>query len=249
MINQLKSEKAIMPLVLCVLAAQIPHAHSVWYYSSTGTLAFEWAHLSTWLFAWLFALGLEFSTLMYVIHSRHLLSYLFALFSVFINIQYFQIVNGETFDVMASRYWLLSIVLPFAIASYSHLCAEYANGEAKVGNVVSWLLEVWPFSLWWGNAQEPAESTATTQGESLIDESESQVGHDATAVTARENAVLQAVRSGASTVYAIAKATDINASALRRKGRTGTYTGLIERLIRAGRLANEGGTIVIGQEA
>ncbi|MCB0082845.1 MAG: hypothetical protein KDE47_18025, partial [Caldilineaceae bacterium] len=93
MIQELRSERVLISLVICVLAAQIPHAQGVWYHASAQTLIFDWSHLWGWLCAWLFAFGLEFSTLMQVIRGRHLLSYVFALISVFINLFYFQVVT------------------------------------------------------------------------------------------------------------------------------------------------------------
>lgn len=231
MIQELKSERVLISLVICVLAAQIPHAQGVWYHASAQTLAFDWAHLWTWLCAWLFALGLELSTLMQVIRGRHLLSYVFALISVFINLFYFQIVTTSPLMQLPTRYWLLSIILPVAIAGYSHLCVSVVHSASPAQ---FWALGPRLRTLWqrlrWGQDDDDA-------------------AFDVQAMGARERAVLDAVRSGASSIYAIAKATEINASTLRRKNRKGIYTGLIEQLIQAGLLVDEDGVIAVGQQA
>lgn len=63
----------------------------------------------------------------------------------------------------------------------------------------------------------------------------------------RARAVIAAVQAGATSINAIARATNIGAGALRRKNRRGSYTGLVEQLIQAGILANDGGAIVLIQ--
>lgn len=228
MIQELKSERVLILLVICVLAAQIPHAQGVWYHASAQTLLFDWAHLWTWCCAWLFAFGLEFSTLMQVIRGRHLLSYLFALISVCINLFYFQIVNDVGLTDLATRYWLLSVILPLAIASYSHLCAAAANAPRAH---VHWVAPHWIQAV--RQRLRRQEVHPTTQPEQSWDE--------------RERAVIAAVESGATSINAISRATQIGVSALRRKNRRGKYTGLVHQLIQAGVLADESGTIVMAQ--
>ena len=261
MIGQLKTENAIMLLILCGLAAQIPHAQAVWYHASTGTIIYEQSHLFTWIFSWLFALGLEFSTLMYVIHSRHFLSYVFAAISVGINLFYFQIANPDHFALMPYRYWLISFVLPLAIASYSHLCAEYANTPIKAQNLYDKLRSLLPFT------QPPADYTPNEKAHpenslnaaSLqLEPTEDTPSHPDTITPShpaplqpeqeleRQQRVIDALHAGVNTITAMSKHTGIPRSSLRRRIKgTDEYTGVVQRMIDAGAVRLEDDVYVL----
>lgn len=121
---------AVVTLALCMWA-QIPHSQSAFEYWSKG--------LSGWTFAW----GFEAAVLMFVVRGMHWASWTFAAFSVLINVAYYSLDGVKMWAwPNADNWinWLLSIVLPFAIAMYSHVLAHGKDDEVERLHLPAWVI-------------------------------------------------------------------------------------------------------------
>lgn len=124
MINAIRSNPVSLFVLLLALAAQVPHALTVFYEASHVESDTNW-----WL-SLTFAIALESAVLMFVIHGWHKFSYAFAASSILVNMAYYDMLP-ETFVKI-----LVSVILPVAIACYSHLVA----GDAHMphGRPIDW---------------------------------------------------------------------------------------------------------------
>ena len=127
---------AVVTLALCMWA-QIPHSQSAFEYWSKG--------LSGWTFAW----GFEAAVLMFVVRGMHWASWTFAAFSVLINVAYYSLDGVKMWAwPNADNWinWLLSIVLPFAIAMYSHVLAHGKDDEVERLHLPVWV-QLWRMKI------------------------------------------------------------------------------------------------------
>lgn len=119
------------------LAAQIPHAQHVF---------FEWGHAQGFggaLNAWVYAVAVESAVFFFVLRGWAWVSWGFALASVGVNVAYYSIAHaaqfgpGFMFDPglfsVTWSMWLLSIILPVAVAAFSHATAGHIPDMYHLG--------------------------------------------------------------------------------------------------------------------
>lgn len=135
-----KSGVALLVLGLALIA-QIPHAAHVFdrapYIGQTVQPDSAWYAL---LLAYAYAIALESATLMFVVHGRQRASYGFALASFAVNLSYYSMHKVALFSLPAIPVWLLSALLPIAIASYSHILTGAQDVSMQVPR---WALRAW----------------------------------------------------------------------------------------------------------
>lgn len=115
-IELLKSQNAVIIVLVVALLAQMPHAEAVFYAHGQ---AHDWLGRAASIFA---AIALELAVLVFVVRGSIRASWGFALFSVAINLVYYYRSDMALFDLAPTI--LLSAGLPIAIALYSHEVAE-----------------------------------------------------------------------------------------------------------------------------
>src|SRR3990167_1994568 len=109
----LHSEASILLVLALALLAQTPHTASVFHRLALSEMPFG----LSWLHASFYAIALEFATLLFVVHGKRGLSWLFAGVSVLANVAYYW-QSDMTVPYMASAL-LISLALPACIAFYS----------------------------------------------------------------------------------------------------------------------------------
>lgn len=114
--NRLKSQNAVVAVLVLALLAQMPHAQHVFFNNSHDHSWFGW------LQSWGGAIALEVAVLVFVIRGNIRVSWGFAAFSVAINLIYYH--DSSVAWYMPRASWLLSAGLPAAIALYSHEVAD-----------------------------------------------------------------------------------------------------------------------------
>lgn len=128
-----RSWVALLVLVLALIA-QIPHAafvsNAAPYLGQVGYKVQEPGLLSL---AYAFAIGFEMLTLMFVVHGHRVASYGFSAASFAINLCYYSMHGVALWSMVALPAWLLSVLLPCAIASYSHILAGAQDTPLQVG--------------------------------------------------------------------------------------------------------------------
>lgn len=115
--QRLRSDGAVLLALTLALLAQIPHAASVFYRLAPGG-RLDIAQ------AIVYAVALEIAVLLFVMRGRRVVSGLFALGSIAVNLLYY----FPEFGIAAAV--LISAALPLAIALYSHEAAEDSSDEA-----------------------------------------------------------------------------------------------------------------------
>ena len=123
MIETLRKSWVALGVLTLALIAQIPHAAYVFDAAPSIGQAARVTLWYGWLLAYAYAIALESATLMFVVHNRRNISYGFALASFLVNLSYYAMHGVTLFSVQALPVWLLSALLPIAIASYSHIFA------------------------------------------------------------------------------------------------------------------------------
>ena len=119
----LKSQNAVVAVLVLALLAQMPHAKYVFLDDSHDHSWFGW------LQAWGGAIALEVAVLVFVIRGNVRVSWGFALFSVAVNLIYYSEPHIAWYVPRAS--WLLSAGLPVAIALYSHEVAHVPDESSS----------------------------------------------------------------------------------------------------------------------
>jgi hypothetical protein len=117
--------------------AQIPHSEYVFEHWAKGQ--------SGATFAW----GFEAAVLMFVVRGMHVASWIFAGLSALINVGYYGLQDVEMWTWPNKGNWvnwLLSVVLPFAIAMYSHVLAHVQDEEAEALHFPTWA-HLWRMKL------------------------------------------------------------------------------------------------------
>lgn len=148
-----KSWVALLVLALALIA-QIPHAAHV--FDRAPYLGLPTQPVSlwyAWLLAYAYAIALESATLMFVVHGHQGASYGFALASFAVNLSYYAMHGVALWSWASFPAWLLSALLPIAIASYSHILAG-VQGDKMTGYRMQWL--VW-LRAWWASRRQVAQ--------------------------------------------------------------------------------------------
>ncbi len=115
-IELLKSQNAVIIVLVVALLAQMPHAEAVFYAHGQ---AHDWLGRVASIFA---AIALELAVLVFVVRGSIRASWGFAAFSVAINLVYYYRADASWADLAPTI--LLSAGLPIAIALYSHEVAD-----------------------------------------------------------------------------------------------------------------------------
>ena len=124
MIEILRKSYVALLVLFLALVAQIPHAAYVFNVAPYLALPVQpQSNLSAWLLAYAYAIALESATLMFVVHGNRRASYGFAGASFLVNMCYYAMHGVALWSLAAFPAWLLSALLPVAIASYSHILA------------------------------------------------------------------------------------------------------------------------------
>lgn len=129
-IEFLRSREGLFLVLVAALLVQAPHSGEVFHRISTS----HWLAPLTWLHATGFAVVLELAVLLFVIRGRRWHAWTFAVFSMAMNVFYYydstwiQSFGDLTHAVIASL--VASIVLPLAIAFYSHEVAAVADAQS-----------------------------------------------------------------------------------------------------------------------
>lgn len=119
----LRSDNATLALLVLALIAQTPHTAALFHRlapAADGALA--WAG---WLHAWAYALALEAGILLFVMRGRTAWAWGFAFASVLVNAGYYWTPGMGGADTLRAA--LISVMLPVAIARYSHEVADDKN--------------------------------------------------------------------------------------------------------------------------
>jgi len=124
MIELLRKSYVALLVLFLALVAQIPHAAYVFNVAPYLALPVQpQSNLRAWLLAYAYAIALESATLMFVVHGHRRASYGFAGASFLVNMCYYAMHGVALWSLAAFPAWLLSALLPVAIASYSHILA------------------------------------------------------------------------------------------------------------------------------
>lgn len=119
----LRSDNALLVLLALALAAQTPHTAALFHRlapAADGALVY-----AGWLHAWAYAIALESAILLFVMRGKTGISWGFAIASVLVNTGYYYTPELTLADALRAA--LVSLVLPGAIALYSH---EVAHDES-----------------------------------------------------------------------------------------------------------------------
>lgn len=140
MIALLKKSGVALLVLALALIAQIPHAAHVFDRAPyIGQPVQHDSALSAWMLAYAYAIALESATLMFVVHGHRNASYGFAIASFAVNLSYYSM-HGVQLFWGAFPAWLLSALLPIAIASYSHILTDTKDVPMEWP---SWALRAW----------------------------------------------------------------------------------------------------------
>lgn len=233
MIALLKKSGVALLVLALALVAQIPHAAHVFdrapYIGQADPPSSAWYAL---LLAFAYAIALESATLMFVVHGHRRASYGFALASFAVNLSYYAMHGVALWAFSAFPAWLLSALLPTAIASYSHIL----TGADDVG--VGW--PQWALQMV-GKERPPApDMAAEDASEAQPDATPDATPAPATQLDDYDQRIVNAIRNGAYTQTAIANATSIASTTLKRK-QGDKLTGRLPKLCAAGVIHNSSG--------
>lgn len=141
MIALLKKSGVALLVLALALIAQIPHAAHVFdrapYIGQAVQIESAWY---AWMLAYAYAIALESATLMFVVHGHREASYGFALASFAVNLSYYAMHGVYLWAWVAFPAWLLSALLPIAIASYSHILTGAEDVQMEWP---AWALRAW----------------------------------------------------------------------------------------------------------
>lgn len=236
-----KSYIALLVLALALIA-QIPHAAYVFDHIAGNIAEDSWTMLG-----FSYAIALELAVLMFVVHGKQAESYAFAGASVLVNLSYYAMHDVSLWSLEAFPAWLVAFMLPVAIARYSHVIAEVDDVHIAIPQ---WVQA--KFNALRGHDESPAEPLAIADLLTDNIDTQSHVDEpDSTSVDTKPVAtitdlddistrIVDAVRNGYCTPYAIYKATGIAQTTLKRKNGD-TYVGRIPQLVAAGVLHNSSG--------
>lgn len=131
-ISTLKSPNAVLCVLALALLAQMPHAADVFrLIVKPESTEHNWQWLFSVAHSYSYAVALELAVLLFVVLNRHVESYIFAGASILINLCYYGLSSVHLFSLNAFPAWLISIVLPVAIARYSHAIVDSGATEQQ----------------------------------------------------------------------------------------------------------------------
>lgn len=237
-IQFLKSDKAVLAVLVLALLAQMPHAQYVFFHNGHGASWFDW------LIAWGYAVALEMAVLVFVIRSAKYASWGFAAYSVLINVSYY-------FDLDFYPVLLLSIGLPLAIALYSHEIAD-TDSIAHMHGAAAYMRKQEAHSVHGKQSGSLAHTADDTHKDARsVQVNNARTDDDSTddALDELDMQILHTVRDGAVTSYAISKELGKAPTTLRRKGKDGTYMGRLPKLADAGYLHDNDGQYALNGRA
>jgi len=133
-IKLLKSQNAVIVVLVVALLAQMPHAQAVFYDNG------HTQNLLGLVFSIFAAVALEIAVLVFVVRGNVHASWGFALFSIAINLVYYA--DAQAAWYLPNPSWLLSAGLPIAIALYSHEVAEPLHEEKPLHETISLIATV-----------------------------------------------------------------------------------------------------------
>jgi DNA-binding transcriptional regulator YiaG len=136
----LRTQQAVLLLLILALLAQLPHTATVFHRISTTqseTLFFgmELGAFYGWTLAYVAAISVELAVLMFVVRGRKWYSWGFAACSVLMNMFYYWKPTWSLWvfpypiDLLAALLW--SLILPVAIALYSHEIKHERDAEEE----------------------------------------------------------------------------------------------------------------------
>lgn len=142
-IDFLRTQQAILVVLILALLAQLPHTAWVFQRISTTSLSytvwnFDLGLAIGWVFAYVAATSVELAVLMFVVRGRNLYSWIFAGCSVLMNLFYYWQPTWSLFEfpypvpMMSALLW--SLLLPGAIALYSHEIKRGDEPSFEVAN-------------------------------------------------------------------------------------------------------------------
>lgn len=252
--TRLKSQNAVVTVLVLALAAQMPHAQYVFFVNNHDHSWFGW------LQSWGGAIALEVAVLVFVIRGNTLVSWGFAAFSVAVNLIYYH--DSSVAWYMPRASWLLSAGLPVAIALYSHEVADRHTDQVQPAQSVE--LPAMPASKHKAKpASQPSPEPQPVVAPVLVDvvaQPVADVAIDATTVSSEaqpvaimpelqvqidelDNRIIDAIRSGICTPYAIGKHVGVGVTTLKRPKAKGSneYVGRLPKLAAAGYIHNSSG--------
>jgi hypothetical protein len=121
-------------LLLAALGAQVPHAAGLFHRLAPAASGY-W-ELAGWGHALLYAIAVEGAVYYFVLEGKKKYSWGFAFAGVLTNLLYYW-QEGNMSALYIGRGALISIILPFAIALYSHADAEDAQGETTEAHAIA----------------------------------------------------------------------------------------------------------------
>lgn len=146
--NKVKANPEAASVAFLALSAQVFHAQHVF---------FEAGHAHDWtgtFNAWLYAVAVESAVFFFVLRGWAWVSWGFAVASIGVNVAYYTIAHGPDrgwgfmFDpsMVAQTWfmWLLAIVLPVAVAAFSHAADGHMDTSQKATGGPRW---AWAGSL------------------------------------------------------------------------------------------------------
>lgn len=236
-----KSYVALLVLALALIA-QIPHAAYVFDNIAGNIPADSWTVLG-----FSYAIALELAVLMFVVHGKQAESYAFAGASVLVNLSYYAMHDVSLWTLEAFPAWLVAFMLPVAIARYSHVIAEVDDVHIAIPQWVQVKLKsLRPHDVSSTELLASADPLIDnggilTQSEDGTTDSDEVESSDALIeLDDISTRIIDAVRKGHYTPYAISKATGIAQTTLKRpKG--DIHVGRIPQLVAAGKLHNGSG--------
>ena len=123
----LRTPGAMLAALALALVAQLEHTAQVFMLVVNAQGWQAQAH------AYAFALAVETAVLLFVLAGHKRISYAFALATFATNLSYYAMAGVDLLSVQGAPAWLMSLLLPAAIAFYSHTIAERGDLQPHQG--------------------------------------------------------------------------------------------------------------------
>ena len=125
----LRTPGAMLAALALALIAQLEHTAQVF---MLVVAAQGW---QAQLHAYAFALAVETAVLLFVLAGHKRISYAFALATFATNLSYYAMAGVDLLSVQGAPAWLMSLLLPAAIAFYSHTIAERGDLQPHISTL------------------------------------------------------------------------------------------------------------------
>lgn len=123
----LRTPGAMLAALMLALVAQLEHTAQV-FMLVVGAQGWQ-----AQLHAYSFALAVETAVLLFVLAGHKRISYAFAVATFATNLSYYAMAGVNLLSVQGAPAWLMSLLLPAAIAFYSHTIAERGDLQPHQG--------------------------------------------------------------------------------------------------------------------